>query len=79
MLLGPVMSERRGNETEGSFQSVVSCLWKLVDVSQVGVIEDDFDSIQGVRLSYSLQLYLKGLRKFDKVLLNLLTDIQLCL
>lgn len=59
MLMGPVIRERRGNATEGSFHSVASCIWKLVDVSQVGVIEDDFDSIQGVRLSYSLQLYLQ--------------------
>lgn len=51
--------ERRGNESEGSRPSVVSCLWKLIDVSQVGVIEDYFDSIQGVRLSYPLQLYLR--------------------
>lgn len=51
--------ERRGNESEGSCPSVVSCVWKLIDVSQVGVIEDYFDSIQGVRLSYPLQLYLR--------------------
>lgn len=73
---GPVI-EKEGNETEGSLRRTVSCLWKLVDVSQVGVIEDYFDSIQGVCLSYSLQLYLKGLRKFDEVLLNLLADVQL--
>lgn len=64
-------------ELKGSLCSVVSCLWKLVDVSQVGVVEDDFDSIQRLRLSYPLQLYLKGLRQFDKVLLNLLADVQL--
>lgn len=55
---GPVI-EKGGNETEGSFHWVASCLWKLVDVSQVGVVEDHSDSIQGVRLSYSLQLYLR--------------------
>lgn len=58
-VIGASDKEKEGNETEGSFHSVVSCLRKLVDVSQVGVIEDDFDSIQGVCLSYSLQLYLQ--------------------
>lgn len=37
---------------------MASCLRELVDVSQVGVVEDDSDPIQGVRLPYSLQLHL---------------------
>ena len=55
---GPVI-ERERNEAECSLHLEVSCLWKLIDVSQVGVIEDYFDAIQWVRLSYSLQLHLK--------------------
>lgn len=51
-------SEKKGNETEDGAPSAVSCLWQLVDVGQVGVIEDGSDSIQGVCLPYSLQLYL---------------------
>lgn len=42
-VIGPVIRERGGGgrETEGSFfTSVVSCVWKLVDVSEVGVVED---------------------------------------
>lgn len=54
MLLGPVMREGRG----AGGCSVESCVRELVDVRQVGVIEDDFDSIQRLRLSYSLQLHL---------------------
>lgn len=40
-----------------------SCLWKLVDVGQVGVVQDYFDPIQGLRLSYSLQLDLRTKNK----------------
>ena len=45
-------------ERHRSFLSVASCVRKLVDVSQVGVVEDDFDSIQRLCLSYPLQLHL---------------------
>lgn len=69
---GPVI-EKEGNETEGSFHSVVSCLWKLVDVSQVGVVEDYSDSIQRVRLSYSLQLYLGPWTNKDRFIQTILS------
>lgn len=36
----------------------LSCIRKLVDVSQVGVVENESDSLQRVGLSYSLQLHL---------------------
>ena len=59
-VIGPVMKKKEeGNEAEGSFHSVASCVWKLVDVSQVGVVEDDPDSVQGLGLSYPLHLYLR--------------------
>lgn len=52
------VGEKRWGEAEGSLQRS-SCVWKLVDVSQVGVVEDCFDPIQRLCLSYPLQLDLR--------------------